>query len=277
MLAVVPGLLVVNPGSGSGSPSADELRAEAEQRGIRVRMLREGEDPAEAAAEALDEALDDGSDVAIGAAGGDGTLSGIASVCIDRDLRFVPVPFGTRNHFARDAGIDRDDPVTALDLFDVGVEKRVDVGRVNGKLFLNNVSLGLYAGLVHHREHHRRRRLAFARLRALALAARHREALGLTVDGEAVETHVLFVGNNRYVLDVLSIGERERLDEGLLHLYVLRGWTWEERSCDRLTVDAAAGRLQAAIDGEPVTLETPLEFRCDAGALRLLVPAAPES
>lgn len=264
MLPTVSGLLVVNPRSGDEAPSTEELTAEAERLGIRVRLLEEGDDPADAAREAREGPL--------GAAGGDGTVSRVAAVCLERDLPLVAVPFGTRNHFARDAGLDRNDPLGALRLFADGVERRIDVGRVNDELFLNNVSLGLYARLVHHREHHRRRSNAFARLRALALAAKHRRPLGLTVDGTPAETRVLLVANNRYVLDVLSIGERESLDEGRLHLYVLTGWTWEERSCQTVTVDAATERVQAAVDGEPAELETPLEFRVDPGALRILVP-----
>src|SRR4051794_23604902 len=99
----VSGLLVVNPRSGDESPSTDELREAAERLGIRVHLLAQGEDPAEVARKAEDGPL--------GAAGGDGTLSHVASVCVERDLPLVPVPFGTRNHFARDAGLDRDDPL----------------------------------------------------------------------------------------------------------------------------------------------------------------------
>jgi diacylglycerol kinase family enzyme len=263
MLRTVSGLLVVNPRSGDEAPSTEELAAEAERLGIRVRLLEKGEDPADAAREAQEGPL--------GAAGGDGTLSRVAAVCLERDLPLVPVPFGTRNHFARDAGLDRNDALGALRLFAEGVERRIDAGRVNDELFLNNVSLGLYARLVHHREHHRRRRDAFARLRALALAATQRRPLGLTLDGSPVETHVLLVANNRYVLDVLSIGERERLDEGRLHLYVLTGRSWEERSCERVTVDAAGHRVQAAVDGEPAELDSPLAFRIEPRALRILV------
>jgi diacylglycerol kinase family enzyme len=264
MLPAVSGLLVVNPRSGDETPSTEELREAAERLGIRVRILGQGDDPTDAAREAEEGPL--------GAAGGDGTTSCVASVAVERDLPFVPVPFGTRNHFARDAGLDRDDPLGALELFRNGVEKRVDVGRAGDQLFLNNASLGLYARLVHHREHHRRRRTAFARLRALFLATSHRRPLGLMVDGAPVETHVLLVANNRYELDVLSIGERERLDEGLLHLYVLTGWSWEERACERVTISAATGRIEAAVDGEPAELKTPVEFRIEPGALRLLVP-----
>src|SRR5439155_22981194 len=154
----------------------------------------------------------------LGMAGGDGSLGVVAGVAIERDLPFVCVPYGTRNHFARDLGLDRDDPLGALAAFDEGAERPVDVGRTNGRLFLNNVSLGVYARLVHRREQHRRRREALARLRALAIVATHREPVGITIDGTPVEAHVVLVANNSYTLELLSLGERERLDEGCLHL-----------------------------------------------------------
>ena len=210
-------------------------------------------------------------------AGGDGSLAQVAQVAIERDLPFVCIPFGTRNHFARDIGLDRDDPIAALDSFG-GLERRIDVGRIADDVFLNNVSLGHYATLVHRREHHRRRRDTFARLRALALTLTKREPLGLTIDGEPVEASVALVSNNDYKLELLSIGERERLDEGKLHFYVATGWRfseWEERACTSLTIDAARHRIEAAVDGEPAEFETPLEFTIDPLALRVLLPAAP--
>jgi diacylglycerol kinase family enzyme len=189
----------------------------------------------------------------------------------------VVVPFGTRNHFARDLGLNRDDPVGALDSF-AGSERRVDVGRVGERLFLNNVSIGVYAELVHRRERHRRRRNVFAQLRALLLLARNPGAERLTVNGETVTARVAFVGNNDYKVELFSLGERERLDEGLLHLYVASGWrpsTWDESRAERLTIDARQSRLKAAIDGEPVALETPLEFSIAPRALRVLLPRSP--
>jgi diacylglycerol kinase family enzyme len=210
-------------------------------------------------------------------AGGDGSLAPIAEVAMQRDLPFVCVPFGTRNHFARDLGLDRDDPISALDAF-TGTERRIDVGRVEGRAFLNNVSLGIYASLVHHRESHRRRREAFARLKALLLTVRNREPLGLTIDGDPVDAQVALVSNNDYTLEVFSLGERERLDEGCLHLYLAAGWRfseWEERAAPSLTIDASRHRLRAAVDGEPAQFETPLEFSVDPLALRVLVPLAP--
>ena len=206
-------------------------------------------------------------------AGGDGSLALVAQVALERDAAFVCVPFGTRTHFARDLGLDRDDPIGALRAFAAETERRIDVGRADERLFLNNVSLGLYARLVHRREAHRRRRQAFARVRAWAILLKHRQPLGITIDGEAVETRLVLVANNAYELELPSLGERTRLDEGMLHLYA-PGAEPSERVGERFVVDAAAGRLEAAVDGEPDLLETPVEFRVDPRALRVLVPRA---
>ena len=173
------GLLLVNPRSGSARPGVDDLVAAARSADVHVHVLREGEDAAAVARAAESDAL--------GIAGGDGSLAPVAAVAIERGLPFVCVPFGTRNHFARDVGLDRNDPLGALAAF-AGVERRIDVGRANERLFLNNVSLGLYARLVHRREHHRRRREALARLRAWAILLTHRESLGITVGGEPFDT-----------------------------------------------------------------------------------------
>jgi diacylglycerol kinase family enzyme len=265
-------LLIVNPRSGSASPSAEELIEAARSRGIDVHVLEEGDDLPQVAREA-------GADV-LGMAGGDGSLAAVADVAIEQDVAFVCVPFGTRNHFARDVGLDRDDPIGALAAFEDGVERRVDVGRVGDRLFLNNVSLGIYARLVHRREHHRRRRDALARLRALALTIRdRRRRQRFTIGGRPVRARLVLVGNNEYTLDLLSLGERERLDEGTLHLYIPHGFrriTWEERSCTELEIGSPLPRLRAAVDGEPVELDSPALFRIEPRALRLLVPRTPE-
>ena len=262
------GFLIVNPRSGDGG--ADALLAAAQSHGIETHVLDDGDDLPTLARAAPDGPL--------GMAGGDGSLAAVAEVAIERGLPFVCVPFGTRNHFARDLGLDRNDPLAALAAFADGEERRIDVGRAGDRLFLNNVSLGVYARLVHRREHHRRRSDAFARLRALAIAATERHPARLTVDGEPLQARIVLISNNRYELSVLSIGERERLDEGRLHLYAPLGLlrsTWEERSAERFTVAAGGRRLRAAIDGEPVTLETPVEFSVEPQALRLLVPRDP--
>jgi diacylglycerol kinase family enzyme len=267
MLTVrVAGFLIINPRAGDERPSADELRNEAERRGVTTHVLQESEDVAEIARSAPDGSL--------GMAGGDGSLAPVAEAALERAVPFVTIPFGTRNHFARDLGLDRDDPIGALDCFSAQ-ERRIDVGRANGRLFLNNVSLGVYARLVHRREHHRRRRAVLARLRALALLAQHPGALGLRIDGEPISARIVLVANNAYKLDLFSLGERERLDEGLLHLYSAEGLlpgNWEERTGERFAIDSAAGWLRAAVDGEPERLDTPIEFTIEPQALRVLVP-----
>ena len=139
--------LLVNPRSGTDSPTAEELPAaprpswgSTSTSWARRRISSSSRAGAEA-------------DV-LGMAGGDGSLAAVADVALEQEVPFVCIPFGTRNHFARDLGLDRDDPIGALAAFD-GEERRIDVGRVGERLFLNNVSLGLYARLVHRREHHR--------------------------------------------------------------------------------------------------------------------------
>jgi diacylglycerol kinase family enzyme len=267
--AAVRGFLLINPRAGTDSPTTEELREAAEGRGIKVHVLQEGEDAAEVARAGEAEAL--------GAAGGDGSVATVAAVAVERDLPLVVVPYGTRNHFARDLGLDRDDPLAALAGFD-GEERRVDVGRAGERRFLNNISFGLYATLVHRREHHRRRREALAGLRALWLGVRRRPGVWAKVDGEPVRARVLLAANNAYDLSLFSIGERERLDEGCLHLYAAKGVlprAWEERSAERFEIDAPGGKLRAAVDGEPVELDTPLELVVEPGALRVLMPRAP--
>jgi diacylglycerol kinase family enzyme len=266
----VRAVLFLNPRAGTGSPTADDLAAVARRSGVDVRVLGEGDDVAELAREADADVL--------GMAGGDGSLAAVAAVAIERDLPFVCVPFGTRNHFARDLGLDRNDPLRALESF-AGEERRVDVGRAGKRLFLNNVSLGAYAELVHRREHRRRRREALAQARAVWATLSDRDRVIVSVDGERIAAPVVLVANNHYQLDVLSLGARERLDDGLLHLYAPSGLlpsSWEERTGTRFTIDAAEHRLRAAVDGEPEVLGTPIEFRIEPATLRVLVPPGVE-
>jgi diacylglycerol kinase family enzyme len=258
------GFLLVNPRSGPAAVTIDDLVAAARRRGLVTRVLRDGDDPAQLARRS-----DAG---AIGIAGGDGSLAAVAAVAIERDLPFVCVPFGTRNHFARDVGLRRDDPIGALDAY-AGAERRIDVGRANGRTFLNNVSFGPYANLVRRREHHRRRREALARARGWLTLLTHGGPLALTIDGVPTVARLVLVGNNVYTLELPTLGARPRLDEGTLALYVVHGEV-DERHGARFTVEADADRLDAAADGEPAVLATPIDFRVERQALRLLVPPA---
>jgi diacylglycerol kinase family enzyme len=259
------GFLLINPRSGRGRPDAGELAAAAHERGIDPRVLREGDDPADLARET-------GAD-ALGIAGGDGSLAPVAQAAIERGLPFVCVPFGTRNHFARDLGLDRADPVAALEAFR-GDERRIDIGRADERLFLNNVSFGAYASLVHRREAHRRRRETLAGLRALLRMPTHPRALGLRVNGKPLSARVVLVANNAYELRLFELGSRPNLNEGRLHLYSAGGplpTTWDERAGRIFELDGPPV-LRAAIDGEPVELQMPLVCRLEPQALRVLVP-----
>jgi diacylglycerol kinase family enzyme len=259
--------LVINPRAGDDSPTPDELAAEAKRRGIAAHVLQGDEDPGEVARAAGAER--------IGVAGGDGSLAPVATIAVESGSAFVCVPYGTRNHFARDLGLDRDDVVGALAAFASPAERRIDVGRVNGRLFLNNVSLGIYAGLVHRREHHRRRGEALARVRALLAVALHRHRLRARVNSESVLARALFVGNNDYELDLFTLGARARLDQGELVLWVAAGvlpTAWERRTGTEFRVELAQPRIPAAVDGEPAVFDAPLEFASLPGGLRVLVP-----
>src|SRR5256714_730298 len=167
------GYLLVNPRAGTEEPSAEKLVEAARKQGIRTHVLREGEDAAKLARAAADAS-------ALGMAGGDGSLGPVVAVAPERDLPFVCIPFGTYNHFAWDAGIDRDDPLGGLRAFD-GEERRVDVGRLDDdRVFLNTVSLGLYASLV--AEEHRTQGRIRAALRLPA--PRRDEDVGDGAEGE---------------------------------------------------------------------------------------------
>jgi diacylglycerol kinase family enzyme len=232
-------------------------------------------------------------------AGGDGSLAQVAQVALETDRPFVCIPFGTRNHFARDLGLDRDDPLAALAAFR-GRELAVDVGTVGDRVFLNNVSLGLYASVVHDPEHARRNKTVAALRIIPAALGRSRRPLELVLDveGRRVRHRVLvcLVSNNDYGSERPGdLGRRERLDEGLLHVYVIEALGrsalmgllaraavgriaaaegWVERAATTLRVESRRRRVHVAIDGEPVVLQPPLDFELRPRALRVLVPIA---
>ncbi len=136
------------------------------------------------------------------------------------------------------------------------------------------MSFGVYARLVHRREHHRRRGEALARLRALWLSLRERHPEPLVVDGERVNARVVLVANNAYEVDLFELGERRQLDEGKLHTYLADGpHKWEERVGETFRIEGAGGRrLRAAVDGEPEDYDSPVELRVEPRALRVLMP-----
>jgi diacylglycerol kinase family enzyme len=234
------------------------------------------------------------------AAGGDGTVSAVASQLAGTSAALGVLPMGTLNHFAKDTGIplDIDEAIAAIAR---GHDVRVDVGEVNGRLFINNSSLGLYPDIVLDREH-QRRRLGRGKWMALLAASLHAArrypvlTLAMDVDGQPLlrRSSFVFVGNNAYKMAGFEIGERERLDEGLLSLYVtqrtgrfgllrlaaraLFGRIEQARDFDvftaaRVEIATRKRSVRVAVDGEVLRMRTPIEYRIRPRALRVIVPA----
>jgi diacylglycerol kinase family enzyme len=291
--------LLVNPRSGDGKAVRVGLADEARRRGVDVRLLEPGEDPATLARAAVAGGAD-----ALGMAGGDGSLGQVAAVAIASDLPFVCVPTGTRNHFAHDLGLDRSTPAAALDAFGGGTgrELRVDAAAVGERVFLNNVSLGAYATMVHE-PGYRTGKLTTARATLPAGLRGQPAGVRLSVRDPDGRSHsgpfLLLVANNVYDLrPPWPVGGRRRMDAGVLQvsaLYPSAGQgaelvriaarlaagqqpdgraRWTQWTDTAVRVDAPEPLVRAGVDGEAVELPAPLDFRCLPGALRVRVPAS---
>ena len=284
--------LIVNPAAGSAAAFLGQLTRAARERGIRLRLLEPGQDPRLAA---LAAAADGAGSLAV--AGGDGSVAAVAGVAVERNLPLVVVPVGTLNHFARDLGLDLARPLRALDAFHAGHERRVDVGRINGRPFINNVSLGVYAQMLADPGYRQDKlRVAQQKLQAAFSDPRLRRVLRIAPpDGAPLESVVaMVVSNNQYEFARWDrLGQRERLDAGTLQVSVLDAGTLDELErllagtllgviefrpalrhwpSQRLEIGVIGEIVRAGIDGEPIALEAPLRFTVDPGALRLLVP-----
>jgi hypothetical protein len=270
-------VLFFNPRSGDGKASRFHLVEEARRRRIVPIELGPGED----LHELVDGAIEDGAD-ALAMAGGDGSQAIVAGIAARRGLPYACVPAGTRNHFALDLGVDRDDVVGALDAFVDGGERRVDLAEVNGRVFVNNVSIGVYAEAV------QRPGYRDAKIRTLLEVAPEGlgpEGTGTRLrwrgpDGEDGRDAVaLLVSNNVYRLGApIGSGTRPHLDQGVLGLaaatagaggpagaLVLRQWQQPT-----FTVDAD-DPVPVGIDGEALHLVPPLEFASMPGALAVRI------
>lgn len=263
-------VLFYNALSGGGKAARFELAAEARLRRIEPVELVPGEHRAALVRDAVSRGAD-----ALAMAGGDGSQAIVASIASEHALPYACVPAGTRNHFALDLGVDPDDVVGSLDAFVDGAERVVDLADVNGRVFVNNVSLGIYGEAV------RRPGYRDAKLRTLLQAipdavgphAREAELRWTEPDGRSRQGRPgMTVSNNPYRLDDHRGPCRPRLDEGLLGIVVvaepprpLREWTAAFFSTE------AASAVPAGIDGEAAMLESRLEFRSRPGALRVRV------
>jgi diacylglycerol kinase family enzyme len=290
--------VILNGESGSGRSHEDieRLRKVFADAGLDARVMSSGpgEDLQELARQALE-----ARPAALVAAGGDGTISALADAVRGTPTPLGVLPLGTLNHFARDLGIPLD-PAQAARTIAQGRRVRVDVGEVNGRTFLNNASLGLYADMVRHRNRQQRRLRRSKRaamLWASAAVLRRSPLVELRLELEEETQHCrapfVFVGNNDYELEGFNIGMRRRLDAGLLNVYTTRRGTtaglvmlalraifgrlrqaddFMESAVRSLRVDSPRRRLIVATDGEVTAMETPLEFRIRPRALEVIVP-----
>ena len=268
-------VLFVNPRSGGGKATRAGVAERARELGIDVIVLTDGGDLGELVAEAVA----GGADV-LGMAGGDGSLATVASAACAHGLTFICIPAGTRNHFAMDVGIDRRDLTGAVDAFVAGVERRIDVGELNGRIFLNNVCLGVYGEAVRRPGYRRAKIRTLVETVATALGAAGEIPEVTLVDDAGIEHNqpaIVLVSNNPYVLDPgTAPGTRATLDGGSLGIVVVAARpdvleplarTW---SAPTFEIDAA-GPLHAGIDGEAVTVTPPLAFSIRPAALRLRI------
>jgi diacylglycerol kinase family enzyme len=266
-----------------------ELAAEL---GVEVVMLDRGLDLEQLARDAIARGAD-----CLGMAGGDGSQALVASIAIEHDLPFVCVSAGTRNHFALDLGIDREDPRLSLSAFSDGIERRIDYATVGDRLFVNNVSLGIYATIVQ-QEGYREAKSETTKALLPELLGRTQEPFDLQFTdpgrGEVDGAFLIQVSNNPYVLGAtLDASQRRRLDTGKLGVVAISASTgaeaaqvftlsalgqrrrsrhWHEFTAERFEVQSRSGKAYAGVDGEALELQTPLEFRIHPKGLRLLVP-----
>jgi diacylglycerol kinase family enzyme len=265
-------VLFVNPRSCGGRAARAEVAEKARALGVSCVVLERGQDLAALAQEAIASGAD-----ALGLVGGDGSLAVVAAAASAQGIRFVRVPAGTRNHFALDLGVARHDVAGALGAFTDGLERAVDVAVVNGRVFVNNVSFGVYGESV------QRPGYRTAKGRGLLDTAQHllgpsAPAPRLRVVDDLGREHanpvVLLVSNNPYAVGHGVVrGSRPRLDSGRLGMVALdeppgaphrAGHAWSGATVE-IAADAA---LHAGVDGEAVTLDPPLHVASRPGALR---------
>jgi diacylglycerol kinase family enzyme len=290
--------IILNAASGNQDKDGHERRLTeffaAQGVGVHIAIATDGAEITYLARRALAER-----DGPIVAGGGDGTVNAVASLLADTGRTLGVLPLGTLNHFAKDVGLPLNLEEAAQVLID-GATARLDVGEVNGRIFLNNSSLGLYPALVHKRER-LQERLEYRKWPAFAWAALNALSRYPFVEARiAAETHDLvrhspfiFIGNNEYRIEGFNIGARTRLDSGWLWLYAVHdtgrwglakfalravlGRLREQQDFDRICakqifIASRHKRLRVATDGEVELMHTPLRYRIRPGALQVLVP-----
>ncbi|WP_435215231.1 diacylglycerol/lipid kinase family protein [Streptomyces sp. bgisy034] len=279
-------VLIMNPRSGGGKVDRFGLKEKAERLGAEVVLLDpdEHQDVTALARKAVSEGAD-----LLGVAGGDGTQALVAAVAAAYDIPFLVISAGTRNHFAMDLGLDREDPAACLDALADGVELRVDLGFAGGRPFVNNASFGAYAAIVQSPGYRDDKIGTSLELLPDLLTRQQGPLLTVRAAGTTLEApHAVLVSNNPYRTDdPFGLGRRDRLDAAVLGVLGIRVDSAAEAAAllldpappglsiltaTEVVVDADLDEIEAGIDGEALVLPTPVHIRITSGALRVRVP-----
>ncbi|HUC57635.1 MAG TPA: diacylglycerol kinase family protein [Streptosporangiaceae bacterium] len=280
--------LIMNPRSGGGKVGKFGLKEKAEDLGAKVAFI---DGPGEVDVAALaEQAVADGADL-LGVAGGDGTQALVAGVAAKHSLPFLCISAGTRNHFALDLGLSREDPAAGLEALTDGVERRIDLGLIGERTFVNNASFGVYAEIVRSPAYRDDKRGTTLQMLP-DLMRDDGEQNKLTASANGIEIRApqaVLVSNNPYELsDIAGLGRRERLDRGTLGLIAVKvdnaaqaiGLVRAGPAAAGLTVltarevviGSAEPSIPVGIDGETVLLPAPVHCSIQPGALRVVVP-----
>jgi len=277
---------IMNPKSGGGKVEKFDLKRKAEELGAEVFLL--GGPEHVDVADVARAAVANGADL-LGVAGGDGTQALVAGIAAEHGLPFVVISAGTRNHFALDLGLDREDPSACLGALRDGVELRVDLGVINGQTFVNNASFGAYAEIVESPAYRDDKRNTTLNLLPDLLHGQGGAKLSAQADGTRIEApQAVLVANNPYGTgDIAGLGRRVRLDRGVLGVVGVTVSTARQaaglirgRRSSGLTVlttkqveiDADAAEIPVGVDGEAISLSTPVICTISPAALRVWVP-----
>ena len=278
--------LIMNPRSGGGKVIKFGLKDKAETLGAEV-VLLDGPGIVDVAALAR-QAVADGADL-LGVAGGDGTQALVAGIAAEHGLPFLVISAGTRNHFALDLGLDREDPAAGLNALTDGEELRVDLGIIGGRTFVNNASFGAYAEVVRSPAYRDDKRGTTLQMLPDLLSGHQGARLSAQAAGTRIDgPQALLVSNDPYEMsDVAGLGRRARLDAGTLGVVAVRvdsarqavelarrghGNGLTVLAANEVIVDADAAEIPVGIDGETVMLPTPVRCTIQPRALRVVVP-----
>src|SRR5689334_1087958 len=278
--------LIMNPKSGGGKVEKFDLKSKAEELGAEV-FLIDGAEPVDVAKVAR-EAVAQGADL-LGVAGGDGTQALVAGIAAEHGIPFVVISAGTRNHFALDLGLDREDPSACLGALSDGVELRVDLGRINGQVFVNNASFGAYAEVVETPAYRDDKLNTTLNLLPDLLQGQRGVRLSARADDTEIRSpQALLVANNPYGTgDIAGLSRRARLDAGVLGVIGVKVRNVQQAvdllrgrravgvrvlSTKKIEITADAPQIPVGVDGEALSMSTPVVCTISPGALRVWVP-----